>query len=333
MNTVALEVNDAGLQLLSDARPRRHAESPGIALFEDGALLTGASAAARAQLRPRAVCDNYWDRLDTEPLPKPYPSRVTHADLAFAHLRALEIAQAEVILAVPGFWTAEALGLLLSVARAAALDVRGVVDAAVAGACYAPRVDRVLHLDLTRHRAVLTTLDTHAGATRLGVADVPGLGASAFEEAYAAHLTRRFLSETRYDPRHSGAADQALHDAMTRWMLELRHLPSLPVTLGAGGREHTIPIALDDFARAGQALHARLADAVRLHAGEPRPLLVLTARASQKPGLSAHLREHTGLDIFELPHDAAVVSALRHHPGIRRDGDALPFLTRLPAFE
>jgi len=28
-----------------------------------------------------------------------------------------------------------------------------------------------------------------------------------------------------------------------------------------------------------------------------------------------------------------VVSALRHHPGIRRDGDALPFLTRLPAFE
>jgi len=116
-------------------------------------------------------------------------------------------------------------------------------------------------------------------------------------------------------------------------MLELRHLPSLPATLAAGGREHVIPIALDDFTRAGESLHASLADAVRARTGEPRPLLVLTARASQKPGLSAHLREHTGLDVFELPHDAAVVAALRHHPGIRRDGDALPFLTRLPAFE
>jgi hypothetical protein len=333
MNTVALEVNDAGLQLLSDARPRRHAESPGIALFEDGALLTGALAAARAQIRPRAVCDVYWDRLDTEPLRKPYPSRITHADLAFAHLRALEIAPAEAVLAVPGFWTAEALGLLLSVARAAALDVRGVVDAAVAGACYAPRVDRVLHLDLTRHRAVLTTLDTRVGAVRLAVADVAGLGTAAFEAAHADHLTRRFIAETRYDPRHSGAADQALHDAMRRWLLELRHLPSLPATLAAGGREHVIPIALDDFARAGQSLHARLAGEVRGRVGEPRPLLVLTARASQQPGLSASLREHTGLDVFELPHDAAVVAALRHHPRIRREGDALPFLTRLPAFE
>jgi len=115
-------------------------------------------------------------------------------------------------------------------------------------------------------------------------------------------------------------------------MLELRHLPSSPATLAAGGREHSIPIALDDFARAGKALHARLAGEVQGRAGE-RPLLVLTARASQQPGLSAHLREHTGLEVFELPHDAAVVAALRHHPRIRRDGDALPFLTRLPAWE
>lgn len=336
MGALVLEVNDAGLQVLTDGARRRFPESPGIALFEGGALLTGASAAARAQLRPRAVCDVHWDRLDTAPLGRPYPSRVSHADVAFAHLRALRESLdtgAETILAVPGFWTPDALGLLVSVTRAAGLDVRGIVDSAVAAASYAPRAGRLLHLDLTRHRAVLTTLEARDGdgVRRLAVADTTGLGTAAFEAAYVRHLARRFVAETRYDPRHSGAADQALHDAMARWLLELRSVPSNPATLSAGGRTHEIVISLDDFARAGQALHARLADEVRDRAPEAS-LLVLSARASRQPGLSAFLRERSGLEVFELPHDAAVVAALRHHEHLRQDGDALPFVTRLPAW-
>ncbi len=107
----------------------------------------------------------------------------------------------------------------------------------------------------------------------------------------------------------------------------------LPAVLAAGGREHEILISLEDFVRAGKALHARLADEVRARAGEARPLLVLSARASRQPGLSSHLRERSGLEVFELPHDAAVLAALRHHPRIRREGDALPFVTRLPAWD
>lgn len=352
MRALVLEVNDAGLQALGEGQ--RLVESPGIALFEDGTLLTGAAAAARAQLRPRAVCDTFWDRLDTEPLGRPYPARVSHADVAFAHLRALcsslagpppqagpggvpraeTAAGREVVLAVPGFWTPAALGLLLSVTRAAGLDVRGLVDAAVASACFAPRHDRFLHLDLTRHRAVLTTLDGHDGTRRLAVADVPGLGTAAFEAAFRDHLAHRFVAETRYDPRHSGPSDQALHDAMPGWLRDLRGLPSCPAVLTAGGREHRVLISLEDFARAGTALHERLAEQVRAHAEASRPrLLLLSARASQKPGLSAHLRDRTGLEVMELPRDAAVVAALRHHRHIRRAGDALPFVTRLPAWD
>jgi hypothetical protein len=337
MPVLVLEVNDAGLQVLSQGRTRPSAESPGIALFEGGALLTGAAAAARAQLRPRAVCDTYWDHLDTEPLKRPYPARVSHADLAFAHLRAmgesLGPGETEVILAVPGFWTPASLALLLSVTRAAGLDVRGLVDSAVAGACFAPRTGRLLHLDLTRHRAVLTTLDGRDGTSRLAVADTSGLGTAAFDASFADHFTRRFVAETRYDPRHSGGSDQALHDAIPLWLRDLRSLPSCPAALAAGGREHTITISIEDFARAGKALQARLAEEVLAQAGAARPLLVLSARASRQPGLSAHLREHAGLEVFELPYDAAVLAAQRHHPRIRHEGDALPFVTRLPGWD
>ena len=85
-----------------------------------------------------------------------------------------------------------------------------------------------------------------------------------------------------------------------------------------------------------QSLRARVrmegsAEEVRARAAEAR-MLVLSARASSQPGLSSHLRERSGLEVFELPFDATVVAALRHHPRIRRDGDALPLVTRLPAW-
>jgi hypothetical protein len=102
--------------------------------------------------------------------------------------------------------------------------------------------------------------------------------------------------------------------------------------LRAGGREHRIEIALEDFVRAGAALHERLLEQVRTRA-EGAPLLLLSARAAQEPGLSSYLRERSGLGVFELPKDAAVLAALRHHPRIRRPGDALPLVTQLPAWE
>lgn len=350
MRALALEVNDAGLQALAEGQPRPSAESPGLALFEDGGLLTGTAAAARAQLRPHAVCDVFWDRLDTEAVGRPYPARVSHADLAFAHLRALrdslgdpakgsgvapreDETGTEVVLAVPGFWSPAALGLLLSVTRAAALDVRGLVDAAVAAACFAPRQTRLLHVDLTRHRAVLTTLDGSDGVRRLGVADASGLGTAAFEAVHASHLARRFVAETRFDPQHSGPSDQALHDALPGWLRELRSLPSCPAVLTAGRREHRIEISLGDFTRAGMALHEGLTEQVRGRADGSRPLLLLSARASRQPGLAAHLRDHSGLEVFDLPYDAAVLAAVRHHAHLCRAGDALPFVTRLPAWE
>ena len=59
----------------------------------------------------------------------------------------------------PASGAPSALGLLLSVARAAGLPVAGLVDAAVAAASLGHRRRRrCLHLDLTRHRAVVTAL-------------------------------------------------------------------------------------------------------------------------------------------------------------------------------
>ena len=52
---------------------------------------TGSSSArrpsARAHLRPRFVMSRFWERLDAEPLGRPFPDGLTSADLVHAHLR------------------------------------------------------------------------------------------------------------------------------------------------------------------------------------------------------------------------------------------------------
>lgn len=332
MAAAALEVNDAGLLLLREARPRP-VESPCLALFEDGTVLTGALAAARAHLTPRAVHDTYFDRLDLQPLDEHHPAGLRHADLAYAHLASLagELSpDDEVFLAVPGSWTDERLALLLGVARAASLRVAGLVDAATAAVSLLIGTDPCLHVDLTRHRTVVSAFRGGGEPERSGVTVTEGAGTRAFEERLVHEVAAAFVDATRFDPLHSGAAEHALRAALPAWLRELRRAETCEASLVAGGREHRATLAREDLAGVARDLQRAVAEQAKalVPAGSAR--LVVSARVSGFPGLTARLCEATGLEAVELPYDGAVVATLRHRDRLRHSGPALPFVTRLP---
>jgi hypothetical protein len=341
MTALALEVNDAGLLLLPEGRPRPD-ESPCLALFEGGEVLTGALAASRAHQSPRAVHDAYLDPLDTEVLGRPFPAGIRRADLAYAHLVALRDgvpAESEVFLAVPGFWSAERLGLLLGVAKAAGLRVAGLVDAAVAAASLLADHRPALHVDLTRHRVVVTALEPAAAAEgaplaeieRVRVASPESAGLKAFEDRLVRVIADAFVAETRFDPLHSGASEQVLRDGLPGWLRELRRLPSVDVSFRAGGREHQASVPRERLAEATIDLQRAVAREVQALRPEGDARLLVSARVSGVPGIVEHLRGATGLDALELPMDGAVSATLRHRDRLRHEGPALPFVTRLPA--
>jgi hypothetical protein len=334
MAALALEVNDAGLLALREGQPRPEPESPSIALFENDEVLTGRAAASRAFLRPRAVHDTYFDSLDTDPLPRPFPAGVRRADLGYVHLvslvEGLPERPDEAVLAVPGFWTAPHLGLLLGVSRAAGLPVTGLVDSAVAAASLVGGHGDLLHVDLTRHRAVVTALSTDGEVERTAVAATEGLGQHAFEERVVGDIARRFVVETRFDPLHSGEAEQALHDALPGWLFELRREEACPASLTAGGREHRIQLARADLTDAVSDLLRSLLVQVRSFLDANVTRLLVSARVSRFPGAVEQLRKTTGLDVLELPADTTVSATLRNRDHLRHPGPALPFVTRLP---
>jgi hypothetical protein len=335
VTALAIEVNDVALVAVRDGATYPLPESPGVALLDGARLRVGAEAAAEARLKPRFVHDGYWEHLDTEAAGVPFPAGLRRADLAHAQLAAIRGAAGpgitEAFLAVPGSWSAPALGLLLSVARAAGLPVVGLVDAAVAAASLNREAEALLHLDLTRHRSVVTAMTQKDEVARTRVATVEGRGWTAFEGAWADAVALAFVRETRFDPRHGGASEQALHEALPGWLEELCLRQAVPARLQAGGREHAIELTRVSLVAAADELYRGLVRQVGAarRADEPAAVM-LTHRVARLPGLADRLRELPGVTIVELHSSAAASGALQHRDHLRAGGDALPFVTRLP---
>jgi hypothetical protein len=166
---------------------------------------------------------------------------------------------------------------------------------------------------------------------RGSVAAPEGAGARAFEDRLVHAIASAFVATTRFDPLHSGPAEQALRNALPGWLRELRRAETCDASVTWGGREHHATLSREELAAATRELQRAVAEQARplVPAGDAR--LLVSARVSGIPGLSAQLERATGLDVLELPYDAAVVATLRHRDRLRHPGPALPFVTRLPA--
>jgi hypothetical protein len=336
VKALALELADAGLLVRGDgalAGLRLRAPSPGLAVIDGTRLHVGRDAQRVERLRPLHAHDRFWDRLDTAPAGAPFPGHLRNADLAFAHLQAV-VAELELVepvattFAVPGWYSEAQLGLLLGVARAAGLPARGLVDAAVAAAAAAPREGDALHVDVSLHRTALTSLRIDSVAER-GALDVAGTGGLAgLRETIARGVAAAFVRETRFDPLHDAASEQALHDRLDSWLAALRERDETSATLDASGRRHAVTLLrarveewaaplCDDLVRRAQALAPAGAS------------LLLSPRAAAVPGLVARLAALPGVSVVELPPEAAVSGALL--PGAEeRPSDGSPsFVTRV----
>ena len=343
MSVLAIEINDAGIRVgdPSGHADRRIGTCPGIALFDGGAILTGTAAADQARLKPKRVHDRFWSRLDTSSLPPPFPNDLSHADLAHAQLN--DIWQrtgsnaSGVIVAAPGSHTDEQLGLILGIARTCGIPVTGLVDAALAAVAHAtvahaaPAAESLLHLDLQRHRIVVTELTRGAELQRgpLRVSEQAGL--ASLHATWMREIARIFINRTRFDPLHVATAEQSLYRQLPGLLATLCRDTRVGVELQAAGKTYAVEVSRQDAAAAVVADYEAIAHMVRArqHPGAPASLLV-SHRAAMLPGLAEHLDRAGDLARIDLPADAAVRGALRHHAAIEAPGGELPFITRLP---
>ncbi|MBU0790248.1 MAG: hypothetical protein KKC55_07115, partial [Gammaproteobacteria bacterium] len=333
-----LEVNDAGLRLSDGAQVL--ATEPGFASVSGDQIIVGERARQLARRSPQLSHSRFWYQLDQTPLERPL-SRVRHtADLAYWHLRQLrEAAEGQpLMLAVPSSFEADQLGLLLGLCRAAELGAVGLVDAAVAAVAAgaagtpasAPGV--VLHVDVQLHRVWLTRLAVDAAVVRGAGHDLAKPGLVSVWDAAATVIAEAFVRQTRVDPLHSAASEQALYDALPDWLAQLSRSPVASLALTVGGRSHRISLARDAVVVALNPLLTRITQALRADvAAAPDAQVMLSDRAAAIPGLIEALTTALGTGPQVLTPLAAAQGALRHRALIQTGAEALPWVTRLPA--
>ena len=320
MSIGVLDINDSNLQLWHEGTV---VQSPGYVLLQEKEYQFGSPARAAARLQPRDINTRYWWQLSTETLqPSLGPARHT-GDLAHAHLRQLHQeakCPSEILLAVSGSMQREQLALLLGIVQQCPFDAVGLVNRSVALGSLYGRGERLFHLEIQLHQAVISELKKHDHHIELQrTTPLPGCGLLQLQERLVELIAASFVRQTRFDPRRKADSEQQLYDALPG---ALRTLQTTSETnLEVNG--YQARISAHDLQTAGK----RLFDSARETMGILRPddHVIADPLAALLPGLTTLFER---VDVLQADD---ICRALQSHQAqlIQRE-QALSFVTALP---
>jgi hypothetical protein len=318
-----LDLNDSNLQLWhQDTR----VQSPGYALLQGTEYVFGAPARAAARLQPRNINTRFWWQLSTEVLqPALGPARHT-GDLVHAHLRQLhEEAKKpnEVLLAVSGSMQHEQLALLLGIVQQCPFDAVGLVNRSVALGSLYSHGERLFHLEIQLHQALVSELAARNNTIELQrTTPLPGCGLLPLQERVVEIIAAEFVRQTRFDPRHKAATEQQLYDALPAALRALQSRAEVNVDVNG----YQARISAQQLRVAGQ----RLFDSARECMGLLRPddHVIADPLAALLPGLP---EAFTRLDIVDA--DAVCRALQLHQERLIQREQALSFITALPCVQ
>ena len=334
MTTLVIELQDPCVTAIRDGAVVL--ESPGYAVIDNGAIQVGSEAFSASRLNPRLSSSRFWDRLSMDLLPENAAQGRNYADLAYAHLDAIwreaGADASDVIIVVPGSFSREQLGLLLGIAGEIGIPVTGLVDAAVAAMSQTHGEGRLIHIDALLHRVVLTEIDASDALTRVAVNDSNRSGLVKFRDRWGHCVSDAFVSNTRFDPMHSAATEQALYNGVDEWLESFKGNSQTEITLEAAGKTHRVSMTRERMAKAVETLYAELLGFVESSARiEEGVTIALSHRVASFPEFSTWLAASIPQSsIVELEPQASAHGAESHASFIRTPGGHLSFVTSLP---
>ncbi|MXY89003.1 MAG: hypothetical protein F4234_00245 [Gammaproteobacteria bacterium] len=316
MSLIVIELNDVSLQVGDAAGVA--AAGPGFALLEGREVTLGAAAEQQHRIYPTSSYDKFWHELNMEPLH--VRGRIRHhADLAYSQL--LELAREaeiedEVLLAVPGHYNNQQLGLLLGLASQCPFRVGGMVDSALAAASLTDKHtsgEHIVHAGLHLHQVLLTRLIRKDGELAVdNVVPVPQLGRQQLLDVLMRIANDAFIRQCRFNPQHEAASEQELYSMLAAWIGEKGdEQGNLVMELKAGAITHTAKLPRDQLLAGLQKSYDKLLRSLRPLTELPGAGILLDHRLALLPGAVAALGEAGPLQVARP--EAVTEACLRHH--------------------
>ncbi|MEJ2088477.1 MAG: hypothetical protein P8Y69_08410, partial [Gammaproteobacteria bacterium] len=209
--TAIIELNDLELSLYQGSE-RLYCE-PAFAIVREDALLFGEPALRLARIHPQQANQQYFARMNADPLTQPVRAAANHADLVYLHLKQLgALSRGDTVLAVPGSMTGDQLGILLGICHEAGIEVAGFVNAAVAAVVTTPTADEITCLDIYLQHMLVSELTVDGEVRYERAFEVKDCGFSGLLDGWVNLLADRFVQETRFDPLHTAESEQQLYN-------------------------------------------------------------------------------------------------------------------------
>lgn len=311
MGLIALHPNDAGITLLDAAR--LYYRQPGFALLVGDQLELGDAAFRQARIDPRGIQHRYWATLSPAPIDDRRFSHLSAADLVSRHLEQLwaDGPGGELVMAVPGYWSNDQLGLLLGIAEELGIRTVALVDAAVAATRREYRNATPVHIDIGLHATTLCRIGQHNGARVEQTEVIEDCGIQSLYDGWLRYLAEAFVQQSRFDPLHTAETEQALLGRMLASLASVAHAETVNYEIDAGGLSHRAEIESLALVNAVAPQYQQIASRLRalLRAGET-PVLQVTDRVARLPGLTGHLAARVGGEVFALEPGATARGAL-----------------------
>jgi hypothetical protein len=321
--TTVIEFNDLEFSLYRGGE--RLYREPGFAIVRDGALLFGEPALRLARMHPQQANQQYFTRMNADPLPQPIRAAANHADLVYLHLKELaEYSHDDAVVAVPGTMNGEQLGVLLGICHEAGIEVSGFVISAVAGLATTPTAEQITHLDVFLQHMQVSELAVNSEVSHERAFEVKDCGFSGLLEGWVNLIADRFVQETRFDPLHTADSEQQLYNQVYDWALGAHHHGEVSVEISTGEQRRRVEIPRSQLEQKAEQRIDRLIDAL-----PARTSIVLTARAARLPGLANRLKT-AGFELTLLAADAVPSGCNDHLDRIRTADSELRLINRLP---
>jgi len=326
MTLIGLELSDAGIMAAGSTTEKllqidgQATESPGFALPKKGGLLVGTAAESKAHLFPRQIIHHFWDHLNTDPLEQSGQSAPqSTAEIAYSHLghiwQHIQKHGNEVIIAVPGFYDRQQLGLILGIANELSIPVKGFVPLALAASAGAHPGKMMLHLDIHLHRLEVTYLNQGQQLTLEDSVTGTEKGLIYLHKQWAEAIAQEFVSSTRFDPFHQAASEQELYHRLPGILYNLQHSPSIAFDMTGGSRTYGITLTREHLARQAESVYTEIRhiiEGMRTQHGAKGSSVVLqlTHRLARLPGCKEFLAGIKDAEIFELEQGAGARGVL-----------------------
>jgi hypothetical protein len=347
MSLLGLELNDVGIMVAASDPARllpidgRDTESPGIALVEKKGLTIGKAAERKAHLYPNLVINRFWDQLNTEPLGQSNPYAQNHAELAYEHLarvwESVKHIGNEIVIAVPGFFNRDQMGLILGMARELSIPVTGFVVQGVVAAPNGLPDGLLLHLDMHLHRSEVTYLERNDRITHKDSLSAEGNGIVRLFREWADAIAEEFVRKTRFDPLHEAASEQELYNRLPVILEKLQQNSTVDLEMKGGSKTFHVTLTQDLFIQKSEPVFRQIGQLIdhmlRQHGNADSAIILqLTHRLARLPGAKAILTRDRDCLVVDLEPGTGALGTLQcwnSSPGPQGRRGA-PFLTSRP---